>query len=361
MKKLSILILCAACTIFAAERHARNVILFLGDAGGTSTLNAASLYGHDAPQSLFLQHLPYIGLSETSAANAWVTDSAAGMTAIVTGHKTNNGVISQSSDSMRGKKDGQPLKTILEYAEERGLSTGVISNMPMWDATPAACYAHCNERAKAAEIFSQILDPRFGDGVDVVIGGGRKTVFGPEQDGKGGLTEEPFRKAGYSLYDDPEAIPVTSNRVMALFDKPFQAAPVVRKAIEILSRNRKGYFLMVEWDMHTTNIKKGLDNVIEMDGIIQQTAKQVKDDTLILFTADHSFDLRVRGGKKGDNLIPDPSAGPDTKPKIRVENGHTGEEVLVAAQGPGAERVHGYLVNTDLFHIMMAAYGWPEK
>jgi alkaline phosphatase len=361
MRKFIILFLLAGSALSAAERHAKNVILFLGDAGGISTLNAASLYGHDAPQKLFLQHLPHIALSETSAANSWVTDSAAGMTAIVTGHKTNNGVLSESPTAVKGQSDGQPLKTILEYAEEKGLSTGVISNMAMWDATPAALYAHSNDRAKGTDIFSQILTPRFGDGVDLVIGGGRKTVFGAAENGKGGLREDDFRKKGYALYDDPNSIPVSATRVIALFDAPFDVAPVVKKAIEILSRNPKGYYLMVEWDMHTTNIKKGLDNVLAMDGVIQQTAKQVKDDTLILFTADHSFDLRLRGGKKGDNLIPDPTAAPEAKPKIRVENGHTGEEVLVAAQGPGSERVHGYMVNTDLFHIMMGAYGWSEK
>ena len=115
---------------------------------------------------------------------------------------------------------------------------------------------------------------------------------------------------------------------------------------------------MVEWDMHTTNIKRGLDHVIEMDGVIEQTTKQVKDDTLLLFTADHSFDLRVRGGKKGESMISEANV-PEGKGPIRMENGHTGEEVLVAAQGPGAERVHGFMPNTELFRIMMAAYGWP--
>jgi alkaline phosphatase len=64
------------------------------------------------------------------------------MTAIVTGQKTHNGVISQSTAAERGIRDGEPLKMILEYAEERGLSTGVVSNSSMADATPAACYAH---------------------------------------------------------------------------------------------------------------------------------------------------------------------------------------------------------------------------
>lgn len=103
--------------------RARNVILFLGDAGGIPTLNAASIHGHGAGQALFIHQMPHLALMDTSAVDRWVTDSAAGMTAIVTGHKTKNGVIAQSADAVRGKVDGAPLKSILEHAEERGLST----------------------------------------------------------------------------------------------------------------------------------------------------------------------------------------------------------------------------------------------
>ena len=104
---------------------AKNIIVFLADAAGIPTLNAASAYGYGAPQKLYVQSWNHIALSDTSTASEWVTDSAAGMTAIVTGQKTNNGVLSQTSAAQRGKVDGAPLKTILEYAEERGLSTGV--------------------------------------------------------------------------------------------------------------------------------------------------------------------------------------------------------------------------------------------
>ena len=83
------------------------------------------------------QSLPVIkdlGLMDTSAADAWVTDSAAAMSAIVTGRKTKNGVLSQSAEAVKGVSDGRPLKTILEYAEEHGLSTGVVTNSPAVDA-----------------------------------------------------------------------------------------------------------------------------------------------------------------------------------------------------------------------------------
>ena len=96
----------ALCLLLAAaswaQTQARNVILFLGDAGGIPTLNAASWYKYGRPQKLFIQGMPNIALMDTSAADYLVTDSAAGMTAIVTGEKTNNGVLSQSAEAQRG-------------------------------------------------------------------------------------------------------------------------------------------------------------------------------------------------------------------------------------------------------------------
>src|SRR5687767_5847227 len=160
----------------AAQPSAKNVILFLADAGGLSTITAASLHGYGAPRRLYVQRMPHIGLSDTTTVSQLVSDSAAGMTAIVTGQKTLNGVISQSATAVRKKSDGEPLKTILEYAEERGLSTGVITNDAVTGATPAAAYAKANDRASMAVIFQQVFTPRHGDGVDVMIGAGRPAI-----------------------------------------------------------------------------------------------------------------------------------------------------------------------------------------
>src|ERR1051325_1804539 len=161
-----VLFLCALPAF--AQQRAKNVIVFLGDAGGIPTLSAGSIYGYNDAQKLYIQHMPHIGLSDTSASNTWVTDSAAGMTAIVTGTKTYNGAISVTPEPPAGKTELAPLKTILEYAEEHGLSTGVVTNMPAADATPAACYAHVNDRGRWGEIFLQLFEPRYGDGVDVL-------------------------------------------------------------------------------------------------------------------------------------------------------------------------------------------------
>ena len=157
----------------AVEARARHVILFLADAGGIPTIHAASLLATGSPRGLFVQRMPHIALVDTSAADEWVTDSAAGMTAIVTGRKTNNGVLSQGPDAVRRQSDGTPLESILEYAEAHGLSTGIVTNDSVAGATPAALYAKSNDRGKAAEIILQAFSPRQGDGVDVLIGPGR--------------------------------------------------------------------------------------------------------------------------------------------------------------------------------------------
>jgi alkaline phosphatase len=342
---------------------ARNVILFLGDAGGIPTLNAASIHTYGNPRALYIHRMPHIALVETSAASQWVTDSAAGMTAIVTGRKTHNGVLAQSDAAVRGKQDGVPLKTILEYAEERGLSTGVISNSSVLSATPAALYAHVNDRRNLAAIFHDMLKPSFGDGVDVVIGAGRDDM---EEAAKASGTSPAaaLKAAGYETADALENVRSGARRVVVLLDSRFDLAAATRKAVELLSQNPRGYFLMVESDLHTEQLVRGLDRTIALDRTIKETVERAGPETLILFTADHSYDVRVHDGKRGASLLPplDPAYG-DDEDAIRLDNvrrddDHTGEEVIAAATGPGASRVQGVLSNVDLFDVMRAAYGW---
>ena len=340
----------------AAAQQARNVILFLGDGTGTSTLNAASIYAYGKPRALYIQNMPNMGLSETSSADSWVTDSAAGMTAIVTGQKNDNEALSIVPKS-GGAEAGKPLKTILEYAEEHGLSTAVVSNSPMYDATPAACYAHAGNRKSYGEIFAQILTPHFGDGVDLVIGPGRKVTL--EETAKLGLDlPAELAKKGYTFLDSLDSflrLGPESHRVVALWDgEDFDLGSAVAQIVRILSRNPKGYFLMVESDNHFSNAQKCLSRTARFDEIVRQTTEQVKRDTLVLVTADHSWDLR---------LVTDGKSTPIGRERnilssIRIGVSHSGEEVLVSADGPGAEAVRGIFPNTRLFHIMMAAYGW---
>ncbi len=350
----------------SAQKRAKNVILFLADAAGVSTVSAASLHGYGEPLKLFVQSWPNMGLMDTTTATSYVSDSAAGMTAIVTGVKTQNGVISMGPDTERGRKDGRILKTLLEYAEEKGLSTGVLTNVSIADATPAACYGHANDRRKQGELFRQIFSPRFGDGPDVVIGSGRKTIWSQA----GAEIEQAAQKAGRRIYGSLGEAPETETRPIIVSEDEMDVAAAARRALKHLSANRKGFFLMIEWDAHTDNPRKGLDNLVNFDRLIREIASQVNlKETLLLFTADHSFELQITGGRRGvpllqglDEWMAKNSPKDEIRiPALRVGHSHTGEEVLITAMGAGAERVRGFMPNTRVFEIVMEAWGWKPE
>ncbi|MCU0241139.1 MAG: alkaline phosphatase [Vicinamibacteria bacterium] len=357
MRRTVITIICLGLTsALHAEPRAKNVILFLGDAAGIPTLSAVGVAA-GRPQGLALQHLPQVALMETSSASHWVTDSAAGITAIVTGEKTNNRVLSQAADAMPLKKDGRALKTILEYAEERGLSTGVITNSALTSATPAGLYAHVNDRGLTAEIVAQMFRPRFGNGADVMIGNGRQEATAAAQKAQIDWIAA-ARAHGYETHDrlDP-AIPRSARHIYWLDDEAFDLALAVRIATEILARNPKGYLLLVESDLHADDWDRCQHRTLAFDALIAETAARADESrTLVVFAADHSYDLRMTRGLRGGELT---LASPTSvKHSIAIGTDHTGEDVLVSAAGPGSALVRGSFPNTRLFSIMMAAYGW---
>ena len=347
------------------SKRAKNVILFLADAGGVSAIHAASLLGYGEPLRLRIQQWPHLGLSETSPVDNFVSDSANGMSSIMTGVKTRNGVISQSADAVRREKDGAPTKTLLEYAEERGLLTGVISTQSIADATPAASYAHSNDRGKWGEIFPQAFSPRFGDGVDVMFGAGRKKI-GDQLTAAGTSFDALSKTHRRPIYSTLDQVPASNARPMVVADQ-MDVRAATHRALDILQKSPNGYFLVVEWDAPTDDPREGLQNVVDFDKLIAEVEKRVDlDDTLLLFTADHSFGLQVDGGKRGGELLAGYDAWKAAKSEayiVRLENvlvndTHTAEEVPALATGAGAERVRGYFPNTYLFDVMMGAWGW---
>ena len=348
-----------------APAKAKNIIVFLADAGGVPIINAASLLGYGEPQKLRIQQWPHLGLSDTSPVDQFVSDSANGMSSIMTGVKTRNGVISQGPDAARGRQDGSPTKTLLEYAEERGLLTGVITTQSIADATPAATYAHSNDRKTWGTIFPQAFAPRFGDGVDVMFGAGRAKI-GEQLVAAGTSFDKLSQTHKRPIYSTLDEVPGTNARPVVVGDRMDVHAATL-KALDILQRSPKGYFLMVEWDAHTDDPRKGLQNVVDFDKLIAEVERRVDlKDTLLVFTADHSFGLQVDGGRRGEPLLEGydawkatPREGDIVRLKnVLVNRTHTGEEVAALATGAGAERVRGYFPNTYLFDVMMKAWGW---
>lgn len=135
--------------------------------------------------------------------------------------------------------------------------------------------------------------------------------------------------------------------------------PAVMDAIARLSNNPNGFALVVFSDCHTGKTGSSLKRIVEMDNIVREVAAAHKDDTLILWTADHSYDLRIKGESLQETLKK--NEGKKITQIVSLEDEHTAEEVPVMAIGPGSERVHGFISNTDIFHILMAAPGWQES
>ncbi len=346
----------------SAQPQAKNVIFFLGDGAGISSLNAASIYGYGRPQALYLQRMPNLALADSSTNKEWVTDAAAAATAMATGVKSRNGVVSQSSTAVKDVRDGDNLKTILEYAEERGLSTGIIANDDRTGVTIAAVsafYAHTNNRQRSGEIFQQLLHPKFGNGPDVVIGTGLKWITA-ESTKLGHSLEKEVPAQGYAYVhslEDAQRVEPTRHRLIALFDDvEFDLNAAIEQAVARLSKNPKGYFLVVYSDCHLSNARKTLRRIVELDKAVEAAAELHQKDTLLLMTADHSYDLRI----KGETLVETSRAADSAQvvSAISLEEQHTAEEVPVVAAGPGSTRVRGFISNTDVFHVMMGALGW---
>lgn len=360
--------LLVATPVFADDGQApraKNVIVFLADAAGVATLNAASLHGHGEPLKLHIQQWPHLGLSDTSPVDRFVSDSANGMSSIMTGVRTRNGVISQGPDAVRGEKDGTPAKTLLEYAEERGLRTGMVSSQSIADATPAATYAHANDRRNFGAIFPQAFTPRYGDGVDVLLGAGRErigTALAAAGTGFDALADAHKRPVYASL----DEVPASDARPIVVADG-IDVRAATLKALDLLEDSPQGYLLVVEWDAHTDDVRKGLQNVVDFDRLVAEVEQRVDlDDTLMLFTADHSFGLQVDGGQRGTPLLEGyeswKASGSDDDlvrlDHVLVNRTHTAEEVVALATGAGAHRVRGYFPATYLFQVVLDAWGW---
>ena len=366
----------AAVQAAKAERpvdgRAKNVILFIGDGMGLATFTAARILegqqrGLQGEENLLaFERLPYVALSKTYSANQQTADSAPTMSAIVTGVKTNDRMISVSS-LVQGR-DFQAVKdnatrTVLERAELRGMATGVVTTARLTHATPAACYAHSPERdweadsdqsaaANAAgfpDIARQLIEFPVGDGLEVAFGGGRTkflpgTATDPEYPRRSGeradgrdLTQEWVKRRPGSAYAWNRAQfdaldPAKVRHALALFepshmkfehDRPKDAAgepslaEMTAKALDIVERDPDGYFLMVEGGRidhahHFGNAYRALTDTIAFARAVELAMRRTDPrDTLIIVTADHSHTLHIAGYPKRGNPILGKVVGPD--------------------------------------------------
>lgn len=362
MKKLGIVffstILLISCSVQSADDEtkkttkAKNIILLIGDGMGTTHIFAGLTANKG---QLNIERFKNIGFSKTQSANSYITDSGAGGTAISTGYKTYNRAIGVDNDTV-------PQMTILEYAEQYNKATGLVATSTMVHATPASFISHQPSRYLYEDIAADFMKTD----IEVFIGGGLKH-FNAREDSVD-LTEELIAK-GYQIVTSIEGLSkINSGKIAGLL---YEDAPPKMldgrgdmlevssmKAIEILSLEENGFFLMIEgsqidWGGHDNNIDYITSEMIDFDIVVGKVLDFAEKDgnTLVIVTADHETGgLALDGGSIAEGTL-DASFSSDH---------HTGVMVPVFAYGPGSECFGGIYENTELFFKMMKAFGFTD-
>ena len=373
---IALLSLVLAITGCNNEPKVKNVIYLIGDGMGFGAVTTL-LLTEDEPTGF--EEAPVIGLSETCSANNYVTDSAAGGTALATGTRTNNGYVGADPD-------GNRLTSVLRKAQTYGMKTGIVVNTTLTEATPGAFYAGVTSRKMVFDIAKQFTESE----VDVAIGGGLdhfiarpdsldltatliengydvylnwETVLNTESDKFVGilpLYDLHRREENNGTASAAEGQEVCLAAQMAAINEDINAThlsePTVYlekatvKALDVLSRNNKdGFFLMIESaiiDGYGHN-NDGEGMIVEMQEF-GRTLRAMIDyvnnhpETLLVVTADHETGGT---GVYYNGHIP-ANEGP-----LRLKfstSGHTGTVVPVFAYGAGAENFAGVMKNIDI-------------
>ena len=337
-------------------RRARNVIIFIGDGMGISTLTAARIYqgqklGRDGESfTTAMDSLSYAALVKTYSHDAQVSDSAPTASAIMGGVKARNDVIGVGPEAIvndcPGSKD-KAIPSIFAFAQSSGRATGIISTARITHATPASTYAHTPQRDWEADsdmpvaaknegcldIARQMIENPVGAKMDIILGGGRSNFLpstmpdpeyadqkGRRTDGRDLLADWSRRNPGGSFVwnaRDFAALDLKSDaKVLGLFEPDhmrYEAdrakdgagepalADLTRAAITKLGSKRTGYVLLVEGGRvdhgsHAGNAARALEDAVALDGAVRAALDMVNlKDTLVLVTADHSHTLTISG------------------------------------------------------------------
>ena len=329
----------------------KNIILMIGDGMGVAQVYSGYTYNKG---SLNLLSFPVSGFSITNS-TSYVTDSGAGGTAIAIGQKTYNGAIGVDST-------GKPVRTILEWAEQHGKATGLVSTSAITHATPASFISHQALRSDYELIAADFLQTD----IDVFIGGGRNH-FMKRKDGND-LTQA-LRQKGYSVaYTLDEIKAVQSAPVAGLLDtvhlprwsqgRGDMLPESTREAIRLLSGDRDGFFLMVEgsqidWGAHANDLPYVVQEMVDFDQAVGVALEFARDngETLVIVTADHETGgLTLTNGNFQTGEIT----------SLFTTTDHTGVMVPVFAFGPFAATFSGIQQNTDINCKMMHAFAFDK-
>jgi alkaline phosphatase len=328
------------------SEYPENIILFIGDGMGVSHITAGKI----TRGNINLERFSVVGLVTTHSASRLVTESAAAATALATGHKTNNRAVSVSVDH-------RPLTTLFEHAKAQGKTIGVVVTSPVTDATPAAFMTHADDRRRQADIAEQIAD----SDIDVLIGGGWAYFVplaneGSHRKDQKNLLRMLEARMPVILTDDKLSAHSGSQKLAALLapqglpkaaDRDYSLARLTRTAIDILSKNRRGFVLMVEgsqidWAAHEQDYEGIIAEMIDFDEAVGAGLDfaQQNHGTLIAVTADHETGgLAVLDGSIKNRQVSSTAF---------ASTGHTAAMVPIFADGPGSSRFSGIQDNAQI-------------
>ena len=283
-------------------RGVKNVIILIGDGMGVGQVEITKLcYGH-----LNMEDMPYAGFELTDSLSGPVTDSAAAGTAIATGFKTYNKMI--STVKVRGKVVN--VTTLLELAKYSGKATGLVTTTRITHATPAVFASHVENRDMEKEIARQLIEHK----VNVLFGGGKRE-FDTE-------TLDLARRNGYKvIYTKDELKNVDGEYVLGLFSESHMPyvldrdnntvglLDMTKKAIELLEKDPDGFFLMVEGGRidhacHANDVASVVAETKEFDDVVGYCLDYARKnkDTLVIVLADHETGGLGVGTNYGDPI-----------------------------------------------------------
>ncbi|XP_075720227.1 alkaline phosphatase-like [Rhinoderma darwinii] len=384
------------------HQKAKNLIMFLGDGMGVTTISAARVYqGQLKNQTgeeniLEMETFPYVALSKVYNVDAQVPDSAGTGTAYLCGVKGNSGTLGVSAATNYGiceTAQGNEVKSILHRAKQAGKSVGIVTTTRVQHASPAAAYAHSANRdwysdnemtptmtqKGCTDIAYQLVH---NTDINVILGGGRAYMSPngtpdpeyPTSSSSQGLRRDNLNLTKMWLDKRPGSIYVwnkqqldavnekTTDYLMGLFeprDMKYELnrdpsvdpslGEMTEKAIKILSKNPSGFFLFVEGGRidhghHDSNARNSLTEALEFDKAIHIGGKLTSEsETLTVVTADHSHVFTFGGyTDRGNNIFGQaPGRATDRMPYTS----------LLYGNGPGYNIVNGSRGNITTVNI----------
>lgn len=337
-------------------RKAKNVVLLIGDGLSLAHRTAARLLSKGISEGrafgkLAMDDMPQMALVSTAGLDSIITDSANAASAYATGHKTAVNAMGVYADRSVNPFDDPKTETIASLAKRKNaMAVGIVTNTEIQDATPAAMIAHTRRRAA----YDRIVEQYFAAQPDVLMGGGLANflpqgVPGAKRRDQTDFVAK-FKDTGYAYVTNGaelKAVPNDTKRLLGLFnsgnmdgvlDRKFLKAGSVKrfpdqpdltemttKALDILSQDPNGFFLMVESGMidkytHLLDMERAVYDTIMFDNVVRLVRDWSKarsaahgDDTLILVLADHTHPVAIVG------TIDDDMAGePNVEMRERV-------------------------------------------